>query len=105
MKKSKRTQTEDLFIDVVEYAFIEWLVRRGLFTAFRSNFLSFRKAKKSFRSCLRDHIRAAYRNPRFGLGSLITTAFLFISSPEGHEFWLKHAEAWRCFYLEFVKHR
>jgi len=104
MKKNKRVSVNDLLIDVVEYAFIEWLVRRNLYSSFRSNFERGRTSKKSFRDCLRDHIRLVYCGSYFGLGSLILTAFLFTSTPEGCEFWLKHSEAWKRFLAEFVKH-
>lgn len=105
MKKNKRTRINDLFIDVVEYAFVEWLVRRNLYSAFRSNFERVYKSKKPFRDCLRDHIRLVNRNPSLGLGAIITAAFLFTSTPEGYDFWLKRSDAWRRFFAEFVKHR
>lgn len=105
MKKNKRIRVNDLLLDVVEYAFIEWLVRRNLYSLFRSNFERVRTSKGSFRDALRDHIRLVHRSSYFGLGSLIFTAFLFTSTPEGSEFWLKHSEAWKRFFTEFAKHR
>lgn len=105
MKKNKKIRINDLRIDVVEYAFTEWLVRQGLYSAFRSNFDRTFTSKKSFRDRLRDHIRLAYRNPTFGVGSLICTAFLFTQTPQGCLFWLKHSEDWRRFFTEFIKQR
>lgn len=105
MKKNKRVRINDLFIDVVEYAFIEWLVRQELYSAFRSNFDRVCKSKRPFRDRLRDHIRFVNRNPSLGLRALITAAFLFASTPEGYDFWLKRSDAWRRFFTEFVKHR
>ena len=103
MKKTKSFRVDDLFVDVVEYAFTEWLVRRGIFSAFRSNFVRVRSSEKSFRYFLRDHIRFVRCSSYFGLGSLIDTAFLFTSTPEGYEFWLKHSDAWRRFFIGFLK--
>lgn len=104
MKKNKGIRVNGLLVDVVEYAFIEWLVRRGLFSAFRSNFSRVHAPKKPFRDCLREHIQIAYRNPYLGLGALLSTAFLFTSTPEGPAFWLKQSGDWRSFFSDFVKH-
>lgn len=98
MKKLERTVTDKLLFDVVEYAFIEWLVRRGIFTAFRANYDRIPTTQKTFRDCLRDHVRYVYRVPKLGPGALISSAFLFSSTPEGYEFWTKQSDAWRVFY-------
>ena len=100
MKTSKRSVDDKLRLDVIEYAFVEWLVRRGIFTAFRANYDHVPTAQRTFRDCLRDHIRHVYRRPNLGPESLISSAFLFTSAPEGYEFWLKHSDAWRRFYNE-----
>ncbi len=105
MKNTKKNRADSLLIDVVEYAFVEWLVRRRLYSAFRSNFCGLRKNKKSFRESLREHIRLTYCSSYFGLSSLVTTAFLFPSTPEGFKFWLKQSESWKRFFSEFVEHR
>lgn len=104
MKKNKKARVDDLFLEIVEFAFVEWLVRRHLFTAFRSNFLRTRTPETPFRDHLRNHIRLVYRSPLFGLDALILTAFLLSSTPEGYEFWLKQAEAWKRFFFKFSKH-
>jgi len=98
MKKNENSKVDKLALDVIEYAFVEWLVRRGIFTAFRANYDHVPTARKTFRDCLRGHIRYVYRNPSLGPGSLISSAFLFTTAPEGYEFWLKHSDAWRRFY-------
>ena len=105
MKDSKkRVRTNELIVDVVEYAFIEWLVRRGIFSAFKANFVRVRSSEKSFRYFLRDHIRLVCRNSYLCLDSLIVTAFPFTLAPEGYEFWLKQSVAWKRFFTEFSKH-
>lgn len=100
MKKNKKVRVDDLFLEVVEYAFVEWLVRRGLFTAFRSNFDYIRTPKMSFRDCLREHIRFVHRC--LSLDSLISSAFFFTSTPEGYEFWLKQSNDWKRFFSKFT---
>lgn len=97
MKKSKKIRTDDLILDVLEYAFTEWLVRRDLFSSFKMNCDFVISPRKSFRDCLRDHIRRTLRNPRLGSTYLIATAFLFSSTPEGVVFWKKQSEAWARF--------
>lgn len=100
MEKSKSFKVDKLAVDVVEYAFVEWLIRRGIFTAFRANYDRVPTDRKTFRDCLRDHIRYVYRRSCLGPESLITSAFLFTSAPEGFEFWKNHSDAWRRFYHE-----
>lgn len=101
MKNPQNTKVDELLVDVVEYAFTEWLVRRKLYLAFRSNFDYVPTATRSFRDCLREHIRRVFRNPHLSPGSLISTAFLYTSTPEGRRFWLRHSNAWRRFYANF----
>jgi len=98
MKKLQQPVIDKLLLDVIEYAFVEWLVRRGIFTAFRANYCRVPSTRKTFRDCLRDHIRRVYRSSSLGPESLVSSAFLFISTPEGCEFWTKHSDAWRSFY-------
>ena len=101
MRKFKQPEVDNLVLDVMEYAFVEWLVRRGIFTAFRVNYDHTPTTRKTFRDHLRDHIRYVYRTPSLGPKSLISSAFLFTSTPEGCEFWLKQSEAWQRFYYKF----
>ena len=98
MAKHKIPTVDSLLVDVLEYAFTEWLVRRKIFTAFRSNYDRTSMPAKTFRDCLRAHIRYVLCRPNLGPESLISSAFLFSSTPEGYEFWKKHSEAWSRFY-------
>lgn len=100
MRKNKIFKADKLAIDVMEYAFIEWLIRRGVFTAFRANCVRNSTTQETFRDWLREHIRNVYRWSSFGPESLISSAFLFDSTPEGYEFWVKHSDAWQRFYNE-----
>ena len=98
MKKvSKSSKTDDLLIDLVEYMFVEWLVRRKVFAAFKSNYEYAFSIHTGFRERLRGHIRRALNGPGYGVGSLITSSFLFASTPEGVKFWGKQSAAWERF--------
>lgn len=98
---NKRSRINDLTIDVVEFAFREWLVRQRVFVAFKANYELNNSASISFREQLRLHIRFILECPTLNLGSLITSAFIFYSTPEGADFWGKQSDAWRRFCSNF----
>ena len=100
-KEIKNFTDDDLIVDIVEYAFTEWLVRRRIFSAFKKYFEAEFLSRGSFRSALRDHIRRCLSSSNIGPIRLISTAFLFASTVEGAEFWRKHSVAWERFYLKF----
>jgi len=104
MEKQKSVKVDRLLVDVVEYAFVEWLVRRRVYRAFRANYDRRPTATSSFRDCLREHIRYLFGKSKLGPASLISSAFLFTSTSEGYKFWIKHSEAWSRFYASFSKH-
>lgn len=102
MKKgSKKFKAGDLMVDILEYAFTEWLVRQGLFVAFKTNYDVVFSPYGGFRDLLRDHIRRSLCSPSFDPTNLISTSFLFASTPEGYDFWKKYSVAWKHFYLKF----
>ena len=101
MKKTKKeSRVDDLMIDIIEYAFIEWLVRQGAFAAFEANYRSAFSAYGSFRDRLRAHIRFALRNFSYKPNDLISSAFMFDSTPEGVSFWCDKSAAWARFCTE-----
>lgn len=100
-KASKNFRTNDLIIDVIEYAFTEWLVRQGVFTAFKTNYDVVFSPYGGFRDRLRAHIRRSLFNSVLGPSCLISTAFLFNSTPEGSTFWCDCSAAWKRFYTRF----
>ena len=102
MKKlNKKSRIDDLAIDVVEYAFREWLIRQGVFVAFKKNYEFTNPAFISFREQLRFHIRFILECPTLDLRSLVSSAFTFHSTPEGADFWRKQSDAWNRFCLDF----
>lgn len=94
---SKSVRTNELLVDVVEYAFIKWLVRRGIFAAYKSNFEYDFSPYKSFRDRLRAQIRCSLRDSGPGLSRLILISFWFSSTPEGFKFWVEQSAAWERF--------
>lgn len=100
-KTNKKSRIDDLEIDIIEYAFTEWLVRQGVFTAFKANYESANKIRKGFRDQLRIHIQVALIFPELGLGRLVSSAFPFACTNEGADFWQKQSEAWKRFCTKF----
>jgi len=104
MKRANKTsKTYDLLVDVLDYAFVEWLVRRGVFTAFRLNFDRVSSSQGPFRDRLRDFIRLSLSINSFSPSDLVSAAFLFESTPEGVGFWMRQNAAWKRFYAELQK--
>lgn len=101
MKEAKKSNLSELFVDVVEYMFVEWLVRRGLFSAYKANHERFRTRHRTFREDLRVQIRSMRRFPRFAIEDLIATSFPFFMTPEGHDFWVSQSTLWRRFCGDF----
>ena len=98
---SKNSRTTELLTDVVEYMFIEWLVRRGILSAFKANYEREFVPSRSFRTRLRSHIRYSLNRSGYRPSHLISSAFLFCSTPEGAEFWVKQSAAWELFCADF----
>lgn len=100
-KANKKSRIGDLAIDVAEYAFTEWLVRRGVFAAFKANLDFTNSSRESFRDQLRIHIQIALTCSGLGFSSLVSSAFPFIRTPEGAKFWKEQSDAWRRFCAKF----
>lgn len=101
MKKAKDSGISRFSTDVVEYMFIEWLCRRGVFSAFRSNYDSSKDADMSFRDALRRHILCAVHSSYFCIGDLVSSSFIFAGTPEGRDFWTGISSDWRRFCIDF----
>ena len=101
MKANKKSRLLDLSADVAEYMFIEWLVRQGLFSAYKVNLEGFHPNHRSFRDNLRAKLRYLCRSSVFGIESIISTSFPFAMTPEGYNFWLTQSNLWRRFCCEF----
>ena len=101
---SKNSRTNDLLVDIVEYMFVEWLIRRRVFTAFKSNYEHAFSLREGFHDRLRGQIRRSLNGSGFGISHLITSSFLFLSTPEGAQFWTEQSAAWECFCAK-LQHR
>jgi len=101
MKAIKTSKRSDLPVDVLEYMFTEWLVRRGLFSAYKENFQRLCPNHRSFRDNLRAKLLALYRSPHLGVENIISTSFLYTMTSEGYDFWTAKSNLWRCFCRKF----
>lgn len=101
MKKAKDSEILRLSIDVVEYMFIEWLCRRGVFSAFRSNYESTKDVDMSFRDALRKHILYVCLESQLCISDLVSSSFMFARTPEGRDFWTGVSSDWHRFCIDF----
>ena len=97
MKANKASKASNLPVDVIEYMFIEWLVRQGIFSLYRANCVKFYPNHRSFRDNLRDKLRRVLRSSGYRVDSLISTSFPFAMTPEGVDFWVDYSNLWRRF--------
>lgn len=103
MKKKRSSKDVKLMVDVLDYAFVEWLIRRKVYPAFRANYDRSFGSSKPFRDLLREQILYILTHSHLTPASLISSAFLFTSTPEGYKFWIKCSEDWSRFYNSFSK--
>ena len=101
MKKTRVSTISELSVDAVDYLFVEWLRRRGVFSAFRSNCGFDKEHNNSFRTVLRYRIKDALHSSCVGIGDLISMSFKFTHTPEGLAFWFDLSFAWRRFCADF----
>lgn len=101
MKKTRVSAMFELSTDAVDYLFVEWLRRRGVFSAFRSNCGFDKECNDLFRTELRSRIQGVLRSSYAGIGDLISMSFIFAHTPEGLAFWFDLSFAWRRFCTDF----
>lgn len=103
MKKNKDSRMSELPIDFVEYLFVEWLCRRGVFSAFKANYNLIRDVDISFRDSLRRQIRSMLLSSSFSIRDLVIGSFTFDRTPEGRDFWSAVSSEWRRFCFNIRK--
>ena len=92
MKKCKFNL--DLFtLDVADYVFVEWLVRNNCYSKFIANF-SGNSDCDSPREAIRSHLSMILRSRSMTLRNAISTAFLFLLTPEGEDYWCSIEQRW-----------
>lgn len=101
MKANKKSTLSDLSVDVIDYMFVEWLVRQGLFSAYKANYERFHPNHQSFRDGLRDKLRYLCHSSAPGIKCVLSASFPFAMTPEGYDFWLKQSNLWRRFCGKF----
>lgn len=101
MKENKKSRISELHIDVLEYMFTEWLVRQGLFSAYKENYEKFLSNHRSLRDNFRTKLRSLSRSPILDIEDIIATSFPFIMTVEGYDFWLDKSNLWRRFCSKF----
>lgn len=101
MKKIKKSNFSDLYVDVIEFMFLKWLDRQGILPAYKANCERFRTYHRTLPDDLRSYIRSMRCSPVFTFDDLIALSFPFSMTSEGTDFWVKQSAAWRHFYYNF----
>ena len=103
MKKKISKPLNELTVDVLDYMFVEWLVRRSLYSRFAKNLaLAFPKTKKP-RSIIRSMIRVTQGSPVYSFEGLVLRSFPFSCTPEGVRFWARVSSEWASYFRSFSK--
>lgn len=97
MKKQGSFSQFDLRVDALDYLFVEWLVRNHLYRKFTRNLAAAKHVTTPARDLIRQRICAYATFPAVDYSFLLTGAFLFDSTPEGHEFWCDASQRWTDF--------
>lgn len=92
-----------LTVDVCDYLFVEWLVRRGLYSKFVANLSPARYNVESPRDAVRKIVAELIFSPHFSLSDAVSSSFPFRLTPEGPDFWLDVSKEWTN-YLESFLH-
>lgn len=101
MKANKKSSLSSLPVDVLDYLFVEWLIRQGLFSAYKANYEKFHPNHRSFRDNLRDEFYSLLRSSHLGIQSAISVSFPFLMTSEGYDFWVDKSNRWRRFCAKF----
>jgi len=101
MKSNKKSSLSNLYVDVAEYMFIEWLVRHGVYSVYRANRVKFCTQHRTFRQDLRAHLRDLLHSTRFTLSDIMDCSFPFAMTPQGYKFWTDQSALWRNFCKSF----
>lgn len=101
MKANKNFRDLDLFVDVLERMFTDWLVRRGLFSAYKENYEKFCPNHRPFRDNLRIKLRSLCRSSVLNVDDIISISFPYSMTSEGYDFWVTQSNFWRRFCSKF----
>lgn len=103
MKKQASKPLDELAVDVLDYMFVEWLIRRSLYSIFTSNLARYRQDWRPPRLIIRDLIREILSFPVYTSSDLISSSFSFRCAPEGFRFWARVSCEWASYLKSFSK--
>lgn len=103
MKKQTSKPLNELTVDVLEYMFVEWLVRRSLYSKFSENLVRSWSDSENPRSIIRNLIRSNLISPVYSFTDFIRGCFHFSSTPEGFHFWSRVSDEWSRYFKSFLE--
>lgn len=102
MKTQNAFSQFDLRVDVLDYLFVEWLVRNHLYRKFAKNLSAARHVPmSSVRDLIRQRIYVYAKFPAMNYSFLLSGSFIFDSTPEGRDFWIDASRRWADFCRHF----
>lgn len=103
MKKKIFKPLSELPVDVLDYMFVQWLVRRSLYSRFAKNLALVCPKTKKPRSVIRNMICETYGSPVYSVAGLVMRSFPFHCTPEGTRFWAQVSSEWASYFRSFSK--
>ena len=100
MKKKISKPLDELAVDVLDYMFVEWLVRCSLYSRFAKN-LALACPNEKPRSIIRNMIRETQSSPVYSVEGLVMRSFPFCCTPEGFRFWVRVSSEWAFYFRTF----
>lgn len=97
--KEDKFNPNSLVLDVVDYLFVEWLVRNRCYSNFVANLSS--GSGRSARKRIRSHLAALLCSRTSTIRDAIATAFVFPNTPEGMPYWRSIDQDWIDFLEKF----
>lgn len=90
--KEDKFDSNSLVLDVVDYLFVEWLVRNRCYSNFVANLSS--GSSRSARKRIRFHLAVLLRSKTATIRDAIAAAFIFPATPEGIAYWRSIEQDW-----------
>lgn len=102
--KTSKFDSNCLILSVAYRMFAEWLRRNDYYSKFMANVQASNPCYPTPQSAVRSCISIILRSNSRGLGDIITSSFLFDSTPEGSEYWSHVSAEWVDFTENFSIH-
>lgn len=90
--KDEKFNPNSLVLDVVDYLFVEWLVRNRCYSNFIKNLSS--GSGRNARARVRSHLALLLRSRTATIRDAIAAAFIFPATPEGIAYWRSIEQDW-----------